>query len=926
MTKLETIKQKIAELKEKTGYFGETAKKAAAKIVATGSVLAALSGAPQELEAKEQITATAQNAKDNEGEQDSFDVRTLNEYNLLKVLLFLRPYHKEYSSTTNDIGASLPHLFIPTGKNNEYYDLLLYLGDEKLKSYKSKKNSKENALDAVKNIVKNMSTFDLLKQSELFFEQQTSSKIYKECRNLYAQLDSKYEFTEAQKTVFFVLYYLNSEDLKTVLNGINKNGNDNTNINTIFAELAHKKTKTEDIAILYWLNALYVDMISFDTISEMKVSSFETAITGGQRLTFQQFINKVFYDGGAGKFKLNVPNIHDYVKTAKSKNHKTKAIDKNGKTPYIGNIVDNAIKNETLRDPKKEQEKQKWTKILANILQNTKNIKKYIINLDSPLLENIDVKNKAEELSKQQIKEPDTKAKTAVKQQTTKNDPYKIEIRSGRKDARSTDKPKKLTKEEETKISKIEAELKKEIKKYENNLNGKVFDLSNISSTTNFIEKTVLPKTFPLIIIRNYFYETQFYGGGYDTANVLTSFGGLTWLLNDLTLSGTKLKNPTHLRTLGKSSIFRAKAWDFFWSLSYEQQLNQVKLFLKLSGGNAILGPLIDHMKGVNNDVISHKKHLENEYNIKLNKDDIKNAVSPTLLLSDFKAAWQLPRNGREIFLRLSPFGGKETADYAFAQAGEDEIGTLKRLFWLYLDAKGKIDIDIYLNLSVDGIAYLLDAFVKSKCEKIGKPVKTNNPKMKDYINAGVFKELKQPIPISKAYRDRGEKKIPNRVARYSFTTNDNLITEIITFAKKKSAKDQKSRTRNTILRQIAYDLYINNMSVKEFFNTGTNVSANLNPVQKILFERVRCQEITNGIEARNARKALIKYTREVLKKVTDPQTKQLLEKIIKDESARIGEKAEQMRRSTEGVKMAQQLHEQQVNRILNQFNGKGRA
>ena len=917
MNPLETVKKAAKKL-------ADTTKKAVGTVVPMVGVATALNvGTPEYMEAEEKARIE-QYQNDNEGEQDSFDVRTLNEYDLLKALLFLRPYHSEYNSKTNDIGVSLPHLFVPTGKTNEYYDLLLYLGDEKLKSYKSKKNSKENALDAVKNIVKNMSTFDLLKQSELFFEQQTSSKLYKECRNLYAQLNSKYEFTDTQKTVFFVLYYLNSEDLKTVLNEINRIGNENADINTIFAELAHKKTKTEDIAILYWLNALYVDMISFDTISEMKVSSFETAITGGQKLTFKQFKDKIFYDNGTGKFKLSTSNIRAFVKTAKSKTHKTKAVDKNGNTPYIGKTVDDAIKNETLRDPKKEKEKQKWTQILANILQNVKNIKKHIINLDSPLMENIDIENKAEELSKQQAKEPDTKAKTEVKQQTTKDDPYKVKVRNGQKGRRSDRDPKKLTKEEETKISKIETELKKEIKKYENNLNGKVFDLSNISSTTNFIETTVLPKTFPLIIVRNYFYETQFYNGGYDSANVLTSFGGLTWLLNDLTLTGTKLENPTHLRTKGKSSIFREKAWDFFWSLSFEQQLNQVKLFLKLSGGNAILGPLIDHMKGVNNDVIKHKKDLEDKYNIKLNKDDIKNAVSPTLLLSDFKAAWQLPQNGRDIFLRLSPFGGKETANVAFAQGGD--IGTLKRLFWLYLDAKGKIDIETYLNLSTDGIAYLLDAFVKDKCKKIGKPVTTNNPKMADYINAGVFEQLKQPIPIGDAYRDRGKKKIPNRVARYSFTTNNKLIKEIITFAKNKSAADQKSGTRNTILRQIAYDLHISKMSVKEFFNTGSTVKANLNPVQKILFERVRCQEMTNGKEAVKARRALIKYTREVLKKVTDPQTKQLLEKIIKDESARIGEKAEQMRHSTEGIKMAQQLQEQQAKRILNQFKGKGRA
>ena len=430
MNPLETVKKAAKKL-------ADTTKKAVGTVVPMVGVATALNvGTPEYMEAEEKARIE-QYQNDNEGEQDSFDVRTLNEYDLLKALLFLRPYHREYNSKTNDIGVSLPHLFVPTGKTNEYYDLLLYLGDEKLKSYKSKKNSKENALDAVKNIVKNMSTFDLLKQSELFFEQQTSSKLYKECRNLYAQLNSKYEFTDTQKTVFFVLYYLNSEDLKTVLNEINRIGNENADINTIFAELAHKKTKTEDIAILYWLNALYVDMISFDTISEMKVSSFETAITGGQKLTFKQFKDKIFYDNGTGKFKLSTSNIRAFVKTAKSKTHKTKAVDKNGNTPYIGKTVDDAIKNETLRDPKKEKEKQKWTQILANILQNVKNIKKHIINLDSPLMENIDIENKAEELSKQQAKEPDTKAKTEVKQQTTKDDPYKVKVRNGQKGRRS---------------------------------------------------------------------------------------------------------------------------------------------------------------------------------------------------------------------------------------------------------------------------------------------------------------------------------------------------------------------------------------------------------------------------------------------------------------------------------------------------------
>lgn len=372
-------KTKAGDLKKTAEDLAETAKKAAAKVAAAGGVLLALSGAPQELEAEEQKPTTTKIAKDKESENDSeFDTQIFYDINLLKTLTFLRGFKNHYDAKMHDIGASLPRIYVQAGKDS-YYELPLM--DEN--TLKNLRNKSGNAFDIMKKIVNNMSNYQLLQQSELYFSQDGRGRSFLSKSNQYVNLNKQYKFNERQNITFSIMSYFSSADLTKFFNEFE--ANKGKNVNNIFSKIAKEKTSIDGIAVMYWLNALYTGAITFDTITNMKAGAYEQAITNGKSMTLEQFKNKVF-DPKSGNFKIDKQTIEQFVKNGKDHKLKTKTVNSKGNTPYVGDIMDFAFIDKTNPNSPTAQEVQKQEKILADILKDN-GYKPQQIKVGSPLFE-----------------------------------------------------------------------------------------------------------------------------------------------------------------------------------------------------------------------------------------------------------------------------------------------------------------------------------------------------------------------------------------------------------------------------------------------------------------------------------------------------------------------------------------------------------
>lgn len=292
-------------------------------------------------------------------------------------LLFIRGFHKNFDSVTKDIGMALSHFFANVDED-KYYSLDL---TKQLKKITLHGNKKITVFNVLKTILENMSDYQYLKQTEIFLNKRGNGKALLANSSLYKSLNKKYHFTEQQNAVFTLLAYIRPADLTKLLTQLEKN--DNTNINQIFSVLAQNKTSIEDIAILYWLDLLYTGKLDFDTVRKnMKAESYVLAITNGKTMSLKDFKKQVF--DATNNFITDANTVAKYTRNANEKNLKTRTIDDNNQTPYIGDILANVL--DKINNPEKEKKRREAENILVKILDQN-GFKPQTIKIDSPLFQ-----------------------------------------------------------------------------------------------------------------------------------------------------------------------------------------------------------------------------------------------------------------------------------------------------------------------------------------------------------------------------------------------------------------------------------------------------------------------------------------------------------------------------------------------------------